>query len=271
MNLFNSDRIQELFLVLGDKLSVLPKKWLQIMLIALLTLVPFYYLARFGFVQLMSRSYKAPQIVYSEVTKTPIEILEKKIFTFPDNSYSGYVKVKNLNLEWGVADQSYTAEFKTLGGTTLTKVEGRTFILPSSEKLIVFSRFTSQMAPDTISFTLAPTHFVRKPEVDVSYELERINVQNMSEGTTVTAGIKNQMAFTVKQVNLPVVVYNNKNEVIGVNFTYINDILSGETRTFQYTWPVELSGAVRAEIHPEINIFDRNVFGTEPGTSPIER
>ena len=81
--------------------------------------------------------------------------------------------------------------------------------------------------------------------------------------------MKNFSAFTIRQINLPVVVYDNKNNIVAVNFTYLNDVKSGETRTFQYTWPAAIAGAVRAEVMPEVNIFDRNVLGTEPGVNPV--
>src|SRR5207249_1356859 len=100
------------------------------------------------FVQLIAHSYQPPKIVYSEVAKEPLRILDSGIFSFPNNTYAGFVRIKNLNLEWGVPVQEYTANFKTYGGTILTTVNGSAFILPASEKLIVFSRFTSQTKPD---------------------------------------------------------------------------------------------------------------------------
>ena len=169
-----------------------------------------------------------------------------------------------------MASQAYTAEFKTLGGTLVTKVMGDSFILPASEKFLIFARFSSDSEPQTMDVALGETKFIRRPDVSVSYELERINFSNSQGGAVVSAGIKNLSAFTVRQINLPVVLYNNQNAVVGVNSTYISEVTSGETRTFQYTWPLSLPGAVRAEITPEINVFDRNLFSTDTGVSPFD-
>lgn len=269
MAFIDNDRLQELFLVLGDKLAPVNKKWWYALGIVLVALVPFYYLVRFAFVQIAVSSYRAPQVIYTAAVKQPLQIIDKQILSLGNNAYSGYIKIKNINLTWGVADQQYTAVFKTLGGTVLTSVNGSAFILPASEKLIVFTRFSSQTKPDEIDVTLADTHFIRKPDVSVNLGLERVSLQNFFDGLLVSAGVTNTTPFIVSQINLPVAVYNGKNEIVAVNFTYINNVLSGETRTFQYKWIVPISGAVRAEITPEVNIFDRNLFSNAPGTSPF--
>jgi hypothetical protein len=269
MPLIDNDRIQEIFLVLGDKLIPVNKKWWYALGIVLVLLIPIYYLAKFGFVQVSLRNYHTPVVTHSAIAAEPLQIIDKKIFPLSNNSYSGFVKIKNINLEWGVAAQGYTVQFKTLGGIVLTSVSGSTFILPASEKLIVFSRFTSQTKPDAIDVSLADSRFIRNPGVTVNYDLERVDVQNNPDGLLVSASIKNLMAFTVKEIDLPVAVYNNKNEIVAVNFTYISDVQSGETRSFKYPWPLQVSGAVRAEIIPEINVFNRNIFSSPAGVSPF--
>ncbi len=269
MALSDNDRLQEIFILVGDKLAPVNKKWWYALGLTLLLLAPFYYLVKDSALQVALSRYRAPQIIYSPAVKQPLQIIDKKIFTLLSNTYSGYIKIRNTELEWGVANQPYAAEFKTLGGTLITKVSGSTFVLPSSEKLIVFSRFTSQTKPDVIDVTLSDTHFIHKPDVPINFQLERVNLQNNSDGLIISAGVNNLMAFTVNQIDLPVAVYNNKNEIVAVNFTSINNVLSGETRVFQYSWPTSVAGAVRPEIIPEINIFDRNIFSTQPGISPF--
>ena len=265
----DNDRIQEIFLMLGDKLALVNKVWWYTLAGVLVFLIPLHYLVKLSLVQTYTSTYAAPKLIYSAAAQEPLQVLDKQILSLGDNAYSGFVKVKNTNLEWGVADQQYTVQFKTYGGTILNTISGQTFILPASEKLIVFSRFTSQTHPDAVDVTLAQTHFILKPDVPDSLELERISLQNNPSGLVISAGVKNLTAFTIKQINLPIAVYNNKNEIVGVNFTYISDVLSGETRTFQYAWPITIPGAVRAEITPEINIFDRGVLTNLQPVLPI--
>jgi hypothetical protein len=266
-----NERLEEWGLMTGDLIVSISRGWWISLSIGIVAVIPAYYLMKFLFVQSLIASHEVPAIVYTSAVKQPLTVIDQKVFTLGPNTYSGYVRVKNTNLEWGVSEQSYTAEFKTFGGTVLTKVNGTTFILPASEKLIVFARFTSENKPDEIAFSLGDTKFTHKPDLAVNYELERITIANNPSGALISAGIKNLSAFTVKQINLPVAVYNNKNEIVGVNSTYINDVLSGETRAFQYIWPGSLPGAVRAEVNAEINIFDRGILATDKGISPFEQ
>lgn len=265
----DNERLQEFFLMIGDKIAPINKRWWYVLGVVVIGLIPAFYLTKFMFTQIMIKQYVVPQVTYSIAVKEPLQILDKKIFSLSNNSYSGYVKIKNINLEWGVENQDYTVEFKTLGGTLITKISGQVFILPASEKIIVFARFTSQQKPDQIVVTLGDTRFIHKPDVSANFEQERINIQNTQDGTVVTAGIKSLSALTISEVSLPLVLYDNKSNVVGVGFTTINNLVSGETRTFQYSWPTQIAGVMRAEINPEINIFDRNLFSTEGGISPF--
>lgn len=269
MALTDNERVQEIFLVAGDKISAVSKWWWIAFAAVLVLAIPVYYIIKASFVGIFTAGYDGPQITYTAQTKEPLQVLEKKIFSLPNNTYSGYIKIRNVNLEWGVAEQKYTAEFKTYGGTLITKVAGSTYILPASEKLIVFTRFTADKAPEEILVTLDESRFIHKPEISIDLESQRTNVKNNPDGLVVSSAVKNFSAFTIKQINLPVAVYDNKNNVVAVNFTYINDVKSGETRTFQYTWPTSIPGAVRAEVIPEVNIFDRDILDTEPETNPI--
>lgn len=270
MSFEENPRVQEWFLMIGDRATQVSRAWWYALGISLVAVIPAYYIFKTIFVQSFTASHRVPAIIYTEVQKQPLEVMEKKIFKLGPNSYSGFVRIKNINLEWGIAQQDYTAEFKTIGGTSLTKVTGSTFILPAAEKLLVFSRFTSESEPQELDFTLGQSKFIRKPDITAPYELERVSFTNDSKGAVVSAGIKNLSPFVIREVNLPVVVYDNNNQVVGVNSTYINQLVSGENRTFQYTWPSSLPGAVRAEIIPEVNIFDRSIFSTDSGISPFE-
>ncbi|MBX4187145.1 MAG: hypothetical protein KW802_02725 [Candidatus Doudnabacteria bacterium] len=268
MALNDNERLQELVLVTEDKLSLVNRNLWLVLLATVVLVSPIYYLARFGFVKLAVGNYESPKLIYVASQKAPLQITAKGIFDLGNNSYSAYAKIKNIEYDWGMPNQTYTAEFKTLGGTSVTKVNGSAFILPSSEKLIVFSRFTSDTKPEQMLMTLGEQHFIHKPRFDFSYELERVNVQTRNGEIIVSGGIKNTTPFIIKQINLPVAIYDNRNQIAAVNFTYVNDVLSGETRTFQYT-PLTaslVSGSIRAEIAPEVNVFDRNIFEIESGS-----
>src|SRR6185503_9604691 len=132
MFLTDNDRLQEWSLLIGDRLSVVSKKWWYALAATVILAIPGYYVIRASFVSVALQGYTPPKIIYATdpANREPLKILDKQIFGFPGNMYGGYVKIQNINLEWGVAKQEYKAEFKTLGGTVVNTVSAMTFILP---------------------------------------------------------------------------------------------------------------------------------------------
>ena len=258
--------MQEIFLLLGDKLAPVSKKWWYVLVAAFIFVIPSYFLLKSMFVNLLVGSYQGPQLINISVVKEPLQVIDKKILALPNNTYYGYIKIRNINLEWGVAGQAYTVNFRTLGGTVVNTANRMTFILPASEKLIVLPRFTSDKRPEELLVSLPETHFVRKPQLVLNFDKQRTNLNNQATGLVVSSAFINLSPFIIKQVDLPVTIYNSQNQIVAVNFTYINDVKSSETRTFQYSWPALVADAVRAEINPELNVFDRNIISNVEGT-----
>ncbi|OGE83673.1 MAG: hypothetical protein A3B10_04435 [Candidatus Doudnabacteria bacterium RIFCSPLOWO2_01_FULL_44_21] len=272
----DNERIQEFFILIGDKLAPVKKIWWYGLLVCLISAIPGYFVIRFLFIEAMVGSYTGPAIIYTLQAKEPLQVIDKKIFTLstsptggPDQTYSGYFKIRNIELEWGVPNQTYTVQFKTFGGTIINQASRTTFILPASEKLVILPRFTSPTKPDELVISLADSHFVHKPELSLNFDIERTSLQNNQDGLIVSSAFKNLSPFILKQVDLPVAVFNSRNEIIAVNFTYVNDVSASETRSFQYSWPSGIAEAIRAEINPEINVFDRKIITTEAGISPF--
>lgn len=261
---FNNERMQELMLIIDDNLRTLNIRFRQALFISLIAAIPLFFLLKFSFYQLSIKNYTPPEVTRPGGEVAALSVVDSKIFTLDSESYSGYVKIKNINLDRGVAELRYEASFKTLGGSMATAVSGKTFILPASEKILVFSRFTSDKKPDLIEFNfLGDTRFVYKPQLpNIDIEKQRVQFES-GEEFAVLGAIRNTSAFTVSQVYVPVLLYDNKQNVVGVNSTLLNEVKSQEVRSFRFVWPRKVEGVVRAEINPEVNIFDKKLLSTE--------
>ena len=266
----DDEKVQEWFLLLGDKLAPVKKIWWYILLITFVFAVPAYYVIKTIFVTALVAGYKGPAIIYTAPIKEPLQVLDKQIFSYPGNFYSGYVKIKNVNLEWGVGSQEYQAEFRTFGGTVVNSIDATTFILPGKEKLIVLPRFTSDKKPDEISITFGKTEFVHDPGLSVPSEVQRTSLQVTQSGTTVASAYVNNSAFTIRKVDVTIALFNTKNEIVVVNYTNINDVLASETRTLTFSWPDPIPSAVRSEVYAEVNVFDQNILTVPAGVSPFD-
>jgi hypothetical protein len=266
MNLLpTNNQIEDWLLVANDRISTLDRRWWYVLIVAILVSVPIYFLLRFTLFYVIYE--EGPSlIIYQPAILEPLSQIDRQIFDLGDGNYSGYVKIKNINFNHGVPEQGFTAEFKTTGGSLVTKVSGRTFILPASEKLLVFSRFSSDAKPELLDFSLAESEFRYAPDLPpLPLEVERVQVVDRGSEFMVSAAIHNLSAFTIKQIHLPLTLYDASNRIIGVNLTNINEVKSGETRTVDFVWPSKVSGAARAEITPEINAYEPSIIKAEVG------
>jgi hypothetical protein len=71
-------------------------------------------------------------------------------------------------------------------------------------------------------------------------------------------------------VDIPVLLFDRNNQLIGANYTNINELESAEGRSFQYTWYSRINNLTRVEIVPEVNIYSRDIFQTPEGKNPFD-
>lgn len=238
-----NDNMEEWFLVVGDWFRATDRKWFLAFGLVVLLAAPLYFFIAFTFSNLLSATITPLKVDYVEVPKTGLEITEKKIFSLADGTYTGFARVKNINFDWGVPGQDYQAIFKSSNGSTVMSMSGEVFILPSSEKIIVFPRFSSSVAPVSLDLTLAESTFIRPPNLqNLNLEIQRRSIELQGNDTLVNAVIVNRTPFKISRVDIPVLLFNQNNEIIGANYTNINDLASAESRSFQYTWYSRING-----------------------------
>jgi hypothetical protein len=241
------------------------------LLAGLILAVPVYFAAKIVSYNLDVSGYRTPALI-GQGERQPLEIIESGFLHIAGNDYSPYVKVKNVNLDWGVPKFQYRAEIKSADGDVLATATNTTFVLAASEKYILLPRFTSAKKPDHIDLTPLQSQFVVKPahQPDLRLDVQRNQITVQNDQTVVNAVVKNASAFTIKQVDLTATIYNEKGELVGMAYTNINDLVSGELRSFQLTWPAQLPGQLRAEITPELNMFTKDIIKTQDPVSPFE-
>lgn len=267
MPLFNNDRFEELALMAQDRLSTLDQRWWKALGLVVLASIPLFFIFKYSFSAVFIKNYQPPVVMTERPEPEPLQVIDRMTLNLNAGSYAGFIRIRNINLERGVPELLYNIKFKTLGGTLVAEVSGKTFVLPASEKILAFPKFTSDKKPELVEFNFSEPKFLYKPQLpNANLEVERIQIERENDNLYVNAGVKNLSAFTIKQIYLPVLLYDNVNKIVGVNSTVVNEVTSSEVRTFRFVWPNNIPQAVRAEINPEINIFEKGIFTTEPGS-----
>lgn len=262
------EKTQEWFLMLGDKFATLNRRWVYALIICLVLAIPMFYLFRYGFFLNFNKSYVKPNLLNVATGKESLEVIDKTIFELPQNNYYAVIKLKNTNLEWGVASQSFVVQFKDSLGSLVATYSGSNYILPSSTKTIVLPRFVSEKKPVEMIVELAEEKFVRTQSPSVNIEISRKNITNFGGQTVVSASARNLSPYTIKQIDLPASIFDAQNNLIAASTTNVNSVKSGETRSFQFVWTKEFRNAARVEINPEVNLFDRALFTSEIPIDP---
>jgi hypothetical protein len=271
MDLQQNERVEEWFLVVGDWFRETPRSWFYAFLGILVVAIPLYMFMDLVFERILVSAVSPIRVNYQEVSKLPLEVLDRQIFPLENGTYSGYIRVKNPNSDWGAPEQAYRVEFKDAAGNTVMSSNAATFILPASEKNIVFPRFSASTAPTRLEFTLAETIFIRPPNLPtLSLEIQRRSLDSQVSQTMVNAVIVNRTPFKIARVDLPVLLFDGAGKVIGANYTNINDLASAESRSFQYIWYTRINNVARVEIIPELNVYNRDIFVTGPGQNPFD-
>lgn len=271
MGLLDSDRSQEILLIIGDSFQGQNRKWFVTFFVVLVAILPLYFLVKITYYNLAISNYTPPAIL-GQVEQTPLEEIEKGFVQINANGYAGFVKVKNLNLDWGVPNLVYRTEVKSKDGTLLASATSESYILPASEKYLIVPRFNANQTPAQIDFTVINSKFVLKPEAFpiVNMEIQRNQLIPQATETLINAVLKNNSPFTITQVDLQALIYNDKNQIVGINYTNVNDLLSTELRSFQLVWPGTLSGSLHVQISPEINIFNKEILKPQGPVSPFD-
>ncbi len=270
MPFLDEDKTEEILLVVGDSLRGNNRKWLLMFGIILIASIPGYLALKIIFFNVAASQYQPPKIT-GQVERSPLEELEKKFIKIGD-SYSGYVKIKNPNFDWGVPKLLYRIEILDSAGILITSSTNESFVLPASEKYLVLPRFVASSAPSQINFSILESKFVLKPDSFpvLNIEVQRNSVAAGANETQLQAVLKNNSAFTISQVDLLATIYNDRGELVGMNYTNINDLLSGELRSFQLSWPYQIPGRLNAEISPEVNIYAKEIIKTQGPVSPFD-
>ena len=268
-----SESVEEFLLVVGDTWRGENKRWLLALVIVVVFAWPVYFALKLTFANVFIADYDPPT-VKAQVERIPLDVVETKIFKLDSNNYTGYVKVKNENLDWGVPKLYYRADFKDYSGALIKSTSGLTYVRPSSEKIIVLPRFSSSASapPSQIDFQITDSKFTVTPDdvPTINLELQRTEVVTAASDTSVISVLRNPTPYKISQVDLTVYLYDNSNDLVGVNYTNVNEVRSGELRSFRVVWPVRLGERLRAEITAETNMFNKDLILPADPVSPFK-
>jgi hypothetical protein len=206
-------------------------------------------------------------------TPTPQKPKEFKIETgktvlLPDlkkeKTYDVIAEIKNSDPEFGTPHLNYKFVLKDFLGNVVGERNGQSYILPSQSRYIIELGVAVSGKAEILELETKPQDIQKFKEFENPQTQMKIAGQNFDfiDGKTKAwADIYNESDFGFGKVEVDFILYNSEDEIIGVNYTNINDFSAGTKRYVSTLWDYEISAKIsRIELETNVNVYESGAF-----------
>lgn len=213
-----------------------------------------------------------------EVEKPPegFEIQVEEVQMISTNGeYDVIAKIKNTDPNWGVSKLGYIFQLLDAKENVVGEKNGTTFILPLSKRSIIEVGIACDGKAQRVTLELDSQEVQKLKSVpDLGISSHNV-IYNLVEGKTkgkVTGVLLNEGPYSFERVYLNIVLYSGEGKILGLNHTYVGNLLIGQERYFSAIWTKPLKVWVdRVEVEPLVDLFKSTAFIKEYGEGePLE-
>src|SRR3989344_800500 len=140
--------------------------------------------------------------------------------------------------------------------------EGDFYILPGQTKYLIL-RSNSEVTETQLNIKNAEWE---KLNLFNSQDVKFIVKNTLFKGSELEAIVFNDSDFDFDTVDVAVMLYDEQGNVVGVNSTVVNTLLSRTERYFKVIWPQPITGVSRTEVEVSTNLFKNSNFIKRYGT-----
>jgi len=190
-----------------------------------------------------------------------VSTLWARAFKVVPGRYNAVAYLVNHNKNTAVKKVNYKFRFADKDNVYIGKREGSTFIPPASAFAVFEPGIdigNSIPVYVTFEFTETPVWLqVSQEKINqVKVLVSNIQLANEAASPRLSATIKNNSLFTIPNVSVVVILYDNSGNALSASRTYLSQLAPLENADINFTWPEPLTGAVVAkEIIPMYDIF----------------
>lgn len=190
-----------------------------------------------------------------------ISVFWSKSFRVVPGRYNAVAYLENKNENTVVNKIKYRFRFADANNIYIGKREGEAYIPPAG-KFAIFEPAVdmgnSVPVYTTFEFTEVPVWVrVPKEQVDqIKVFTSDVLIEDEDTRPKLSAKVKNDSLFTLPDVNVVAILYDENGNAITSSSTYIETLHGGETLPINFTWQEPFSSkVVTREIIPLYNIF----------------
>lgn len=142
---------------------------------------------------------------------------------------------------------------------------GNTFLLAQERTHVIEANINTVRVPNRVEFRINEINWKLREDPRANIIVERrahkIASEFGIERSVVEAELHNRSSIGFREVRVNVLLFDDTGNIVGVTKTFIENLLSGATKSIKTSWPGVIGGEVATiEIEPRVNIFDPSII-----------
>lgn len=235
--------IQEAELFARQSLGGLPRAFVWLMAVAVLSIIPGYYVAKSLSRKIWTARYRQGAILAKPSFTNPKEpkISEVTITTSGPGSYSAIAQISNQNLDLSVDKVPYSFVFYNAQKQEIQRYSDTLFLLPNQTKYITAPAFSPLEKIAYANFELPKDLPWQKrltiPAVNLAASQPQTFQQSSPQAFVVQGDFLNNSPYTLTKVRLTFVLFDTSGRIIGVSQRDEFTVTPFERRAYKQLWP----------------------------------
>ncbi len=244
-------------------------KWLLIL--GILAVLPSYFIAKNISYNIWKNTYSQDLISPKPSFTNPKEpkVTPVSVTTMGQGIYAAVVKISNTNLDLSANNIPYTFNFINSKKETVYTESGKFFLLPDQTKYISVPRFSTQEDIAFTEFLITKEQLIWQKKLNIPTVKIITSQPNSYEQFTplafvVEGDFTNQSPYTVKQIRLNFILFDQKGTIIGTSQRDEFTVAPFERRTYKQLWPGTSNiNIANVKIFTDTNTLDPNNLSIE--------
>lgn len=190
-----------------------------------------------------------------------ISVVWARTFQVIPGRYNAVAYLENQNKNAAIYKIKYRFRFSDKDNNYIGKREGETYI-PTGGNFAIFEPGigVGNSIPVYTTFEFTETPVWNKVSEDKINQLKvfvsDIKLENEDSKPHLSAVIKNDSLFTIPEVGVVALLYDENGNAVSVSRTYLNELKAEDEKGVDFTWPEPISeNIVAKEIIPMYNVF----------------
>jgi len=196
---------------------------------------------------------------YCEPDLAAPTIVQTKLIEAGKGDYDFVAEILNPHPNFGASEVSYDLIFQNDAGEEVLSRSGVFYILPGQTKFLILPSLTTENNVKSIEFKVLTAKWQRADFLEgMNFTTKNVKYVKSSDGVSsyLEGIISNNSDIDFNLVDIDVILYNSRGQIIGVNKTDVRTLSSGSERYFMVKWPFALGDNVaKYVVNISTNLF----------------